>query len=113
LISTQSNLSLSATNRVDLSNQELASLLRVTAIAEMRKQDSRCEVTVTNGVANGPTAKDLELVTGEVGDLLVVTASLGVAKGNNTSDLVLDTGGKILDSTVVDGCTLTVVMISL
>jgi len=78
----------------------------------MRKQNSPCEVTVTNRVTNEPTAKDLELVAGEVGDLLVVTAVLGVAKGNDTSDLVLDTGRKILDSTVIDCCTLTVVMIS-
>lgn len=74
----------------------------------MRKQDSCSKVTVTDSVADSTTAEDLELVLGEVGDLLVVTASLCVAKGDDTGNLVLDSGGEILNGTVVDCCTLAI-----
>lgn len=74
----------------------------------MGKQDSRSKVTVTDSVADKATAEDLELVLGEVGDLLVVTAGLCVTKGNDTGNLVLDSGREVFNGTVVDSSTLTI-----
>lgn len=45
--------------------------------------------------------------------MLVVAAVLGITKGNDTCNLVLDSLREILDGTVVYGCTLAAAKISL
>ena len=79
----------------------------------MGKQDSCRKVAVTDRVANSSATEDLKLVLREARNLLVISASLSITKGNDTSDLIFDSIREVLDGTVVDGCTLTIVMVSL
>jgi hypothetical protein len=74
----------------------------------VRSQNSSGEVSIADRVADETATEDLELVLGEVGDLLVVTAPLGVAEGNGCGDLVLDAVCDVLNGTVDDGSTLAI-----
>lgn len=92
----------------DLSSEEIGTLVGVGAVGEMGSENGGREVAVADGVAGVRGADDLDLVGGEVGDLTAVGAELGVAKGDNTDDLGLLSGGEILDGAVVEGGTLAV-----
>lgn len=72
----------------------------------MRGQDGSGEVAVADGVADEAAAEDLVLVAGEVGDLAVVGAPLGVAEADGRGDLVLDAGLDVLDGAVDNSGTL-------
>lgn len=74
----------------------------------MRNQNSRTKVAIANSVVRKATAEDLQLVLGEVRDLVVIGALLGVAEGHNACDLVLDCRGQIFDGAVDDGGALAV-----
>lgn len=74
----------------------------------MRCQDSGAQVSVADSVARVGGADDLDLVLGEVGDLAVVCAELGVSEGDHSGDLVLLGIGGVLDGAVVDRRTLAV-----
>lgn len=78
----------------------------------MRRQYSTSEVAIANGVSNHPTAENLKFGPGEVGNLLIVGAGLGVPESNDACDLILDTLGEVLNSPVVDSCTLTTIIFS-
>lgn len=90
-------------NRICLANEKLSSLHSVTAIAKMRNQNSRTKIAIANSVVRKATAEDLQLVLREVRDLVVVCALLGVSKGHDACDLVLDCRGQIFDGAVDDG----------
>lgn len=79
----------------------------------MRSQDGGAEVAVANGVAGVRGADDLDLVLGEVGDLAVVGAELGVAEGDDAGDLVLLGLGKAFNGAVVDGGSLAILQLEL
>lgn len=98
---------------VDLANQEATGLSSISSVTQVRSQDRRRENSVTNRVANDTTTEDLELVAGKVRDLLVVGTSLCIAEGDNTGNLVFDTGRKVFDRAMIDGCTLSVSNVNL
>jgi hypothetical protein len=56
----------------------------------MRNQNSCSKDPITYSVTDVTATKDLELVLGEVGDLLVVDTSLRVTECDNAGNLILD-----------------------
>lgn len=91
---------------LELRGQEGSGLGSIPPIAEMRRKDSGGQISIADGVANEPAAKDLVLVTGEVGDLTTVSAPLSITKADGCGNLVLDDVFDILDGAVNDSCTL-------
>lgn len=89
-----------------LGSEELGSLVGVTSIAEMRRQNSTSQISITDSVPNQSAAEDLVLVAGEVGDLAAVSAELGVTEADSCLDLVLDLVFDVFDSAVDDSGTL-------
>ena len=76
------------TDCIDLANQELSCFCRVSSIAQMRSQNSSSEVSITHSVTDDTATEDLELVLGEVGDLLLVGTILRVTECDNRGNLV-------------------------
>lgn len=93
---------------LDLRNEEVGSLLGVGAVRQVRCQDGGAQVSVADSVARVGSTDDLDLVLGEVRNLAVVGAELGVSEGHHSSDLGLLRIGGVLDGAVVDGRTLAV-----
>lgn len=94
------------TDSIDLADQEACSFPRIWTVAEMRSENSTCQVAKTNCVRVGKATEDLELVTGKVGNLLVVRACLCIAESNNACNLILDSSRKVFNCAVVNSCTL-------
>jgi hypothetical protein len=74
----------------------------------MRSKDSPSKVAKTNSVGIGESTEESNLIAREVGNLIVVRALLSVTKEHDTSDLVLHSRRKILDSSVIHGRALAV-----
>lgn len=75
-------------NCIDLANQEISGFRRVSSIAQMRSQNSSSEVSITHSITDDTATEDLELVLGEVGDLLLVCTILRVTECDNRGNLV-------------------------
>jgi hypothetical protein len=75
---------------IDLINQKASCFLHIFCIAQMRSQNSCSKDPITYSVADVIATKDLELVLGEVRDLLVVDTSLCVTECDNPGNLILD-----------------------
>jgi hypothetical protein len=72
---------------LDLLRQKLHAFISPSTVGQMRRQDTQS--TDAHRIAR--LTYDLDLVLGEVGDLVSVLRLLGVAVEHYTSDLVLDT----------------------
>jgi hypothetical protein len=105
--------SLRAASTIDLANEELSGFDSERSVAEMRRKGSSLQVTITDSIMKKSTAtENLELLWGEVWDYSVVPHFLGVAKGNDTSDLVFHSRTETLDGSVNNSGTLTVVALA-
>jgi hypothetical protein len=102
--------SLRAPSTIDLANEELSGFDSERSVAEMRRKGGSLQVTITDSIMKKSTAtENLELLWGEVRDYSVVPHFLGVAKGNDTSDLVFHSRTETLDGSVNNSGALTVV----
>jgi hypothetical protein len=98
---------------VDLADKEFASLPSIAPIAKMGKQDRARKITIADRITSKhAAAKDLYLVLGKVRYAAAIGSILRIAKCYDTSNLILDSGSQVLNSTVVDCSTLAVSRIS-
>jgi hypothetical protein len=96
-------------NISSLANEKLSRLARIPPIAQMRNKHRTSKIPIADSIPRKRApAEDLDLILREVGDLAIVAAVLGIAKGHDTLDLVLHGRIQVFDGTVSNGGSLAV-----